>query len=345
MSKLRFINGDLKCVACGLVGLALLVRQAQAESPYEPDWTKNFRVGALTGLGIKGQIKLRGSFAVNSSDPSAGIYDDGYVRTDDTGNPNYTSFWGYENASQYSGGNLQMHSASAFTANGSGRLEQEFTVGVELAYGNNLRQWGRTRLGWEFGFGYLPISLKSAGSTSIPGSVTRTTYNFSTGTIIMPDAPYHGGSSGEGPNINPVSTSSSSTNTLGSISDLGELDATLFTFRLGPTLFYDLSPRFGLAGGIGPAVGILAETCRFNELITFGDGTTARARGSFSTTDIVYGAYINLIVTYHAEENGDLFLGVQYMPMSGSTFSEGGREVSLDLSGQVYFTLGVNWIF
>lgn len=330
-----------------VIGLAFAAGRAEAQ--YDPGWTKNFRIGALTGLGVKGQIKLRGAFNANGSNPDTGIYDDGYVRTDDTGNAGgLTSFWGYESGSQYDAGtkSLQMHSASAFTAAGSTQLDQQFTAGLEVAYGNKLRQWGRTSLGWEFGFGYLPVTLKSASSGTFNGSVINRTYNFdATGIISMPGFPYNGGSSGIGALLGSTPTSITTNIVSGTVQETGTLEASFFTFRLGPTLFYDLSPHFGLAGGIGPAFGIVTETFHYNELISSGTGTPARTRGSLSATEVVYGAYLNVIATYHADENGDVYLGVQYMPMSGTTFSDGGREASLNLTGQFYFTLGVNWTF
>jgi len=356
MPKPPVINRTTACGACGIVGLALLAGQArgQSDSPYDPGWTKNFRLGALTGLGIKGQIKLRGSLTVNGNNPgpinTPGVnhnYDDGYVRVDDTDNAGgYTSNWGYENASQYDSGTglLSMHSASSVNATGSHDLENQFSVGAELAYGQVLKQWSRTRLGWEFGFGYLPITLESSGSP-IAGTVNRSTYTFQAGSIIIPSAPYHGGPSGLGPTIRDVASAGSSTNINATISDLGTLEADLFTFRLGPTFFYDLSSRFGLSASVGPAVGLISEELKFNSLLTYADNTTGRVRGRFSDTDIVYGGYLSLMGTVHVEENGDLYLGVQYMPMSSSSFSKGGREATIDLSGQVYISLGVSWIF
>lgn len=321
---------------------------AHAHAQYDPDWTKNFRVGALTGIGIKGNIKLRGQTALNNGNTTPGVYDDGYVRTDDTGNAQgYTSYWGYENAGQYdaSSQTLSLHRSSSFTAEGNHDLDQEFSVGFELAYGQNLKQWGRTRLGWEFGFGLLPISLQDKSSSPISGDAARTTYIFSTGGIIMPTAPYHGGPSGIGPTIHDAITGMETNSAPGTLMDLGELEATLFTFRLGPTLFYDLNEHIGLSASAGPAVGFATQTCRFNSLITFDDGTTTRDRGSFSATDMIYGGYISFVATYHADVNGDVYIGVQYMPMSGTSFSNGTRSASLDLAGQVYFSLGVNWIF
>lgn len=352
MSKPLSLNCVSRNWLCGLAGLALFASHAHAQ--YDPEWTKNFRLGALTGLGIKGHIKLRGEFGVNgSSSPGATgvsgvdhVYDDGYVRVDDTGNAQgYTSYWGYENASQYDSGSqtLLMHSSSSFSADGGGKLESDISVGFELAYGQNIKQWNRVRLGWEFGFGYLPVSLKER--SSIAATVNRSTFSFNVGDIVMPTAPFNGGSSGIGSTIHDVATEVSSETVDATLVGSRSLDVSLYLFRLGPTLFYDLHPRVGLSGGIGPAIGIASQTCTFNESLIFADNSAAQNVGEFGKTSVVYGAYINFIATFHVEEQGDLYLGVQYMPMSGSTFSNSGREAHLDLGGQVYFSLGVNWIF
>jgi hypothetical protein len=111
-------------------------------------------------------------------------------------------------------------------------------------------------------------------------------------------------------------------------------------------LFYDVSRHFGLAGGAGPAVGIVDMSYRYNERVSFNDGSSARNTGSFGNTDVVYGGYINVTATYHADANGDVYLGLQYMPMSGTSLNDGkGRQGELNLSGQIYISLGVNWIF
>lgn len=335
----------------GLAGLGLFAGQAQAQ--YDPGWTKNFRIGALTALGVKGSLSLRGQFAISGSNPGAAgvsgvnhVYDDGYVRVDDTGNAQgYTSNWGYENASQYNAGSqtLLMHSTSSFSAAGGGNADNEFTLGLDLAYGNNLRQWGRTRLGWEFGFGFLPITLKERGAIS--AIVNRSTFSFDTGAVVIPEAPYNGGASGVGVTIHDVATQVSDDFVPGTLLGTRTFEANLFTFRLGPTLFYDLNPHIGLSGGFGPALGVATESYTYNESIVFSDGTSAPNRGSFNGTDLVYGGYVNFVATYHADENGDVYIGVQYMPMTGSTLSKNGREARLELGGQLYFSLGVNWIF
>lgn len=340
-----------RAVVIGLLGLVALVDSTQAQ--FNPDWTRHFRVGALTGFNIKGDFKMDGMFSVSGNNAGAtgvsGVnhrYDDGYVLVDDTGNAQqWTSYWGYDSASQYDAATHQlfMHSSSSFSATGSGSAQDDVALGVELAYGGELKRWGRTSLGWELGFGFLPIGLKDHGA--MPATVNRSTYAFDTGGIVLPTAPYQGGPGGVGPTIHDVATLVGSDTVSGTLTGSRKLDVTLYSLRLGPTLSVNLSPRFSVAGGLGPAVGLATETYKYDEAIAFTDGTSAHNRGSFDATDVVYGGYVNVTAVYHAEENGDIFLGVQYMPMSASTITGPGRSAKLDLQGQVYVTLGVNWPF
>src|SRR5256885_5552220 len=77
-------------------------------SSAQDDWTRHFRVGMQIGLNLKADFSMTGSFGISGSQPGATganavdhFYDDGYVRVDQTGNTRaYTSFWGYNNASQ-----------------------------------------------------------------------------------------------------------------------------------------------------------------------------------------------------------------------------------------------------
>ena len=90
--------------------------------PDTDDWTRHFRIGGMVGLNISGNFHLNGNFNVSGNNPSKGIYDDGYVRRDQTGNSGgYTGFWGYDNASQYNAAaqTLTMHATTGFSADES----------------------------------------------------------------------------------------------------------------------------------------------------------------------------------------------------------------------------------
>jgi len=82
----------------------------------------------------------------------------------------------------------------------------------------------------------------------------------------------------------------------------------------------------------------------YSETITAG-GNTIRNSGKINGTDFVFGGYVNGTLLYHLQNNGDLYLGVQYMPMTDATISGGGRQGRLNLDGQLNFSIGLNWPF
>ena len=118
----------------------------------------------------------------------------------------------------------------------------------------------------------------------------------------------------------------------------------LYTLRLGPTFYWDLTDHLSLSLGAGPAVGIVSGDYKYDETVT-ANNVSASNSGHIGGTDLVYGGYANAMVTCHVVDNGDIFAGAQFMPMSNATISGGGREGRLNLGGQLYFSVGINWPF
>ena len=59
------------------------------------DWTRHFYIGALVGMNISAKFQQSGTFGISGNNPAQGIYDDGYVRTDNAGDPlGHTYYWG-----------------------------------------------------------------------------------------------------------------------------------------------------------------------------------------------------------------------------------------------------------
>jgi hypothetical protein len=314
------------------------------------DWTRHFRVGALMGMNIRANFSMNGSFGISGNNPAAGVFDDGYVLKDQSGSTQYTGNWGYDNASQLSGSTLSMHATSSFTPVGGGSLSDSgnggLMPGLDVAYGGNLWYWRHARVGWELGFGWLPVGI-SDNFNNQPIQAIESTYTFKTGGIVVPGAPYQGGFSGSGEPLIPYPagfTPSSTVTNKGTLSGSHTLDATLYTLRLGPSIYWDLPRRFGLALGAGPAVGLVDGKYKYNETITTAGGSIQNS-GSASGTDFVFGGYVNGTLLYHLQNNGDLYLGAQYMPMTDATINGGGRQGRLNLDGQLYFSVGLNWPF
>ena len=309
----------------------------------DDDWTRHFRIGAMVGLNIRANFNAKNPVTFSGKN---GTYDDGYVRKDNTGNAGHlTSNWGYDNSSQVVGSTIQMHSAKSFSPDLTGGTSSESGdsafAGFDMAYGGNLWDWGRARIGWDLGFGLLPINIKD--NLSLNGTLNQNVYSFDIpdSVVVMPVPGYRGG-----PNGGTWLKSNRTQLADGSVSDISltgtrTLDVMLYTVRLGPSVYWDLNQYLGLSAGVGPAVGIVSGSLQYNETID-----AAKYTGQVDATDLVYGGYANAMLLYHVPgENGDLYLGVQYMSLGNANISGGGRQGQLNLGGQVYITAGINWPF
>jgi hypothetical protein len=348
-------------LACCLVSLALDA-SAQSDSAYlfggdpssssflwipsdEPDWTRHFHIGAVVGLNISANFSERGEFNISGNNAAAGIYDDGYVQK--SGNAfGQTSLWGYNNASQYNpagSGTLAMHSSTSYSTAGSSGDDGGPFPGFDMVYGDNLWYWKHARVGWELGFSLLPINIEDGHAFS--AKVNQSTYIFDTGGIVVPDAPYRGGLGGPAVSI-PNTPESITTQELsdGTVTGGRSLDVMLYTIRFGPSFYWDLNDYFGMSLGAGPALGIVSGNYSYNETVAAG-GIGTHNTGAFSTTDVTFGGYVNATVMYHIINDADFYLSAQYMPMGDVTISNGGRSGQLNLGGQIYVSLGINWPF
>ena len=312
----------------------------------DDDWTRHFRIGALVGFNITANFDVKKAISFSNQGLAQGNYDDGYVHPTGDG---ATRDWGYDNALQYDGvaNTLTMHRATSFTVNSGTSSQDSDSVfpGFELAYGGNFWDWGKARIGWEFGFGLMPLSFKD--NFSLDGTVNENSYVFSTAGIpssLFPIAGYRGGPTGTWA-ISDASTPGAPITSGAHIEGWRKLDAMLYTFRLGPTAYWDLNEDLGLMVGAGPALGFVTEELKYNEAITVGSSSSTTYKGQVNGTDLVYGGYVNAMLTYHVEKNGDLYLGAQFMTMGNANISGGGRQAGLNLGGQVYITAGINWPF
>jgi hypothetical protein len=315
------------------------------------DWTRHFRIGAMVGFNLSANFSEQGTFGVSGNNPANGIYDDGYVHTDSSGNAfGQTSNWGYNNSSQYNyaAQTLAMHATSSYSTSGSSKDDGGAFPGLDMVYGDNLWYWKHARVGWELGFGLLPVTIKD--NSSLAATVNGSVYTFNTSNpnnAPIPAAPYSGSFNRQGGEWTVPGTPMSTTPlppSGGFVTGTRQLDEMLYTFRLGPSFYWDLTDDFGMSLGAGPAVGLVSGNYEYNETITSG-GVNARNSGEFGTTGVVYGGYVSGTVLYHVIDSADFYLSAQYMPLGDASFSSGGRQAELNLGGQIYISLGVNWPF
>lgn len=341
--------------------LSALAMAATARA--QEDWTRHFRIGMSFGMNMKTDFRTSGSFPVSGVSVGQAVpgqnhvYDDGFVKLDDTGNsvPNpeglpdpqgnrVTTNWGYENASQYDSAaqTLTFHGTSSYsTANFSSRNDAP-QLGFDMAYGGTFRRWERLAIGGEFGFNWTPFDSKDRRALS--ATLNQVEDVYSTGATTIPGAPYSGGFNSAGRPVIDDNPTRSVMTTPGTITGSRGLEADMFQFRIGPLIRWEMAPRWTLNGSVGGALALVDANYVFDEIISSGT-TTAPNKGKFGDLETVYGGYAGAVVMYDSGHFWEAYLGAHFLTMSDAEVTSPGRSARIDFSAAIFLTAGINWSF
>ena len=140
------------------------------------DWTRHFRIGAMVGLNISANFSTKGTFNIPGNNAANGIYDDGYVRTDNTGNAfGYNRLIGVTTMRpNCRGSSLTMHNTTSLLRPAAARKKavrrlRDSTWPTAAISGIG----ASARIGWDFGFGLLPINITDNSPMSATVNQTR----------------------------------------------------------------------------------------------------------------------------------------------------------------------------
>jgi hypothetical protein len=328
--------------------------RADVDTEDDGGWAKEFRLGAMTTLNLTARFSTHGNFGTTSGSPGPTgisranhIYDDGFVRVDGTGNTGgVTSLWGYTGAGQYNSAKqtLTYHATSSYSATGDSKVDGALNPGFDMAYGGKLAQWERLSLSWEMGFQWQNLSFTD--DHPLTAVAQRTVHQFSTGGVVIPQAPYSGPASGLGPVIGDVATAlPTETGLSGTVSGTRKVEGSLYLLRFGPKLNFNLFPRVGLGVGAGGAVGYLDGKYDYNERLMFADGSQSSSSGSHGSSDVVFGGYVGATLHFFVQKDADIYLGAQFMSLGHQDFGANGREARVDMSQGLQVMAGVHWPF
>lgn len=338
----------------------------ELEAP--PETPNHFTLGYRMGFNISARFKSVGSFAAaghfvpgagnqpgNPGPPTGAnfnrTYEDGYNWVDSTGNAfGYTSYWGYDHASQVQNNAVVMHSSSSTGVSTSGR-DSDPLPGVELTYSREFMHKQRWHGGLEAGLGYTRVDIRD--NQSLMGSADTISDAFALpplpgGGLVVPPTPPYQGPYALSPNGNPLLTSSPTrTESLMATAIAGQrhFEADLFGLRLGPYVEFAVSRRVALELSGGFALSYVASDFKFTEAAGVPGLTTVNSAGANSHSDWLPGGYVAATATVAFSEKWGAFAGAQFQDLGQYTHNLGGRQAVLDLRNALFVSIGLSYAF
>jgi hypothetical protein len=303
-----------------------------------PESPNRFSFGPTIGINFKA-----GFYNNVNPGPNNGLanhtYNDGYVLVDGTGDNHAgledTYFWGYRNASQVAGGNINFHAiqdSSSVTGNpqyGGEFIYQRVIGNLPFLTGD----WGL-----EAGFGFTELDLRENLGGTVP--VIMDSYQLNG---PAPGPGYNGTFQGPGSLLNDTPTRTATTATL---TGYQKLSGQLFSLRLGPFAEWKFTDKLSLAGSVGLTLAPAMVDYDFSEIATLaGAGGMIAASGHSSETKLLYGPYVGAMLRYDFDKHWGVFVGARFQNLTDMNQSIGSRTAKLDPSATLYATAGVSWKF
>jgi len=274
-------------------------------------------------------------FANNPGTTASGtdhFYDDGYNRVDSSGNVgNLTTYWGYQDASQNTGGSVTMSSAQRIIDPQSSSGEQnEAQPAIEIYWQEDLTENERWNLGLRVALSWQRIDLDSKALYSTTIETVSDTYDY---TGILPGAPFDG--SFAGPNFL-ISDVPSRTTTYAAGSALiarRDIHADLFALNLGPTLSFDFTEKLRLTASIGGTIAWIDSE------FTYHDESFAQGHGA--EQEWLFGAYAEADLQYQMGERWGIFGGVAHTRLEDFDQQVDGRSAQLQFDDSYSVRAGI----
>lgn len=304
------------------------------------DNPNRFSFGPRFGLNFKADFHNNSAF---SPGPATGgtnhAYGDGYVLLDSSGDAGGLTWnWGYKNASQVVGDTMQFHSIqpdSPASATGNPQYGGEFIYQRVIGL---LPGQSSSCYGLEAGFGFTEIDLRNNQN----GTAQVTTDSFSLNGVTPPGAGYNGTFQGPGTLLSDTPTR---TTTAATLTSQEKLSGQLYSLRLGPFAEWHFTSKLSLAASAGLTLAPTTIKYDFSETATVAGGGVFTASGHSSSTELLYGPYVEGMLRYDFNKSWGAYVGVQFQSLNHLEQSIGSRTARFDPGVTFYPTAGLCWKF
>jgi len=329
----------------------------EVKKEVEPRIPSKWRLGAGYApiIGLKANFAGSGN-AAPAPAPGPGQnheYLNGFVRVDASGNAGGdTSFWGYDNAAQASGGNMTFQGLAS-DVNPSGSTSQSGSAaGSFEIYG--LRHIGsfdihdaggkRTTWGFRTGFQYARVDISNSANFSGTASTFTDTYNLGGAPLLAP------GQYGSFLGPNQLITDTPSSSVLGGssavqISGSRSIDVHLAMSQWGTYLQIPVTEKLDVMLEGGFILAVASGSYDYNNRVSLGGGSGQVTRGGRSTTKILPGFYTGVGLTYAINDRFSLQSSARYQYLKAFDITANGSTAQLDFSSAFVLSFGALWRF
>lgn len=358
-----------------LGGLAMLATLAQSAFAADGDRNPNhFGMRNTVSFNIKTEFTSATPAAQIGVAPAFGaagnanrFYDDGYVRTDASGNAGgQTVFWGYQNLTQYTpfggvpgaaGSTMAYHSAPSPADGLTRRGKNEADPGFEVTYGRDLGSftvWGGRRAHWGLSgtYAYTTIDRKDRGT--VTGTVLQTTDTYTLPAGSIPLAPaLQNTITAVGPggllNVSGPTAGDIFTRTTAAAAATANLEnklrADLHGFKLGPFLDLPLSETVGLSLGGGLMAVLVSQDYEYSHNLAVTGGATSTRTGTGRKDEWLLGGSVYARLAWEFRPDWALTAGAEFQGAGRSLLTAGSQTASVSLSTVLTATLGLSYRF
>ncbi|HZQ47307.1 MAG TPA: hypothetical protein VFC07_09875 [Verrucomicrobiae bacterium] len=278
------------------------------------------------------------------------VYDNGYSQADASSNAlGFTSYWGYQTASQVQNGTIVMNATTPTLGAGPQDLNGDPQHGLQFTYGRQLGRHNQFRWGLEAGFGFTDVTIRD--NQIVSGDYTTTTDAYTLppipgGGVVSPPPPPYKGPFSAPPGSPLIGDAPSRTVTPVAGTDQFTLDAHVFSWRLGPYFQVPVIKHrldFSLNGGL--ALFYVNSQFSFQESVPRTGLPPLLNSGSGSHNDLLVGGYVGGNLSYRLTRSVDLFTGVQYTKVGSTSNVQSGKQAQIDFGNSLFVALGLTYKF
>ncbi len=293
-------------------------------------------------------------------------YNDGFVWLDTTygigiETDGLTSYFGYRRAEQVEDNQLFLHQ-HASASEGRGFSDDADGGGWEIAVTRELPRW--ENVSWTIALGFNHFTIEDSGGFTATLLRRRDVYDF--GDLPIPPAipssasgvrGYRGtqtrmqpgpDSPGRPQPLAPVDPVHDAFIELppvpGGVEGRGrwELSSTFYTIRTGP--LYDWNPWRGLHLQVGAGLASVFYHGDFfaDESFRVGENERSFFFGTERNSEWLLGGYVDVNIAYRVSDRVGVFGGAQYQTTGDFRGRNGERQVTVDMGGTLFITVGMS---